>query len=124
MGGKFHISNTADFAESTKIGEIKRNPEMEWDSIAAATKGMARRYVRYAAPHRSNCNVAEMAFYDASGKKLHPIAVVTNDSTDTDHKAGRSASSPTRATNRCGTERRDYLSLVAFFTIAGKVWIV
>lgn len=88
VGGKFHTSNTADFAESTKTGEIKRNPEMEYDSIDTDPKGRAYRYLRYTAPRRSHCNVAEMEFYDANGKRLMPLAVVTDGNEDAGFKAG------------------------------------
>lgn len=87
VGGKFHTSNTADFTESTKIGEIKRNPEMEYDSIDTDTKGSACRYVRYTAPRRSHCNVAEMEFYDADGKRLMPVAIATDGNEDAGFKA-------------------------------------
>ena len=87
VGGKFHTSNTADFTESTKIGEIKRNPEMEYDSIDTDSKGSACRYVRYTAPRRSHCNVAEVEFYDASGKRLMPVAVITDGNEDAGFKA-------------------------------------
>ena len=87
VGGKFHTSNTADFAESTKIGEIKRNPEMEYDSIDTDSKGSACRYVRYTAPRRSHCNVAEVEFYDACGKRLMPVAIVTDGNEDAGFKA-------------------------------------
>ena len=88
VGGKFHTSNTVDFTESTKIGEIRRNPEMEFDSIYTDSKGSACRYVRYTAPRRSHCNVAEVEFYDASGKRLMPVAVVTDGNEDAGFKAG------------------------------------
>ena len=88
VGGKFHTSNTADFAENTKIGEIKRNPEMEYDSIDTDPKGRAYRYLRYTAPRRSHCNVAEVEFYDADGRRLMPVAVVTDGNEDAGFKAG------------------------------------
>ena len=88
VGGKFHTSNTADFTESTKIGEIRRNPEMEYDSIDTDSKGSACRYVRYTAPRRSHCNVAEVEFYDASGKRLLPVAIATDGNEDAGFKAG------------------------------------
>ena len=88
VGGKFHTSNTADFAESTKIGEIKRNPEMEYDSIDTDPKGRAYRYLRYTAPRRSHCNVAEVEFYDADGKRLLPKTVITDGNEDAGFKAG------------------------------------
>ena len=87
VGGKFHTSNTADFTESTKIGEIRRNPEMEYDSIDTDYKGSACRYVRYTAPRRSHCNVAEVEFYDASGKRLMPVAIATDGNEDAGFKA-------------------------------------
>lgn len=88
VGGKFHTSNTADFAESTKIGEIKRNPEMEYDSIDTDPKDRAYRYLRYTAPRRSHCNVAEVEFYDADGKRLLPKTVITDGNEDAGFKAG------------------------------------
>ena len=88
VGGKFHTSNTADFAESTKIGEIRRNPEMEYDSIDTDPKGREYRYLRYTAPRRSHCNVAEVEFYDADDKRLLPKAVVTDGNEDAGFKAG------------------------------------
>lgn len=88
VGGKFYTSNTADFTESTKIGEIKRNPEMEYDSIDTDSKGRAYRYLRYTAPRRSHCNVAEMEFYDANGKRLLPKTVITDGNEDAGFKAG------------------------------------
>ena len=87
VGGKFHTSNTADFTENTKIGEIRRNPEMEYDSIDTDSKGSACRYVRYTAPRRSHCNVAEVEFYDASGKRLMPKAIITDGNEDAGFKA-------------------------------------
>ena len=83
VGGRFHASDSADFTDKRKIAEITRNPEMEWDCVSADTKGRAYRYIRYTAPRRSHCNVAEVEFYDAEGKKLSPVSITTDGNEDT-----------------------------------------
>ena len=83
IGGKFHASDSAVFTDKRKIAEITRNPEMEYDSVSTDTKGSAYRYIRYTAPRRSHCNVAEVEFYDAGGKKLSPVSITTDGNEDT-----------------------------------------
>ena len=87
VDGKFHVSNTEGFTESVKIAEITRNPEMEWGSVATDTKGRAYRYIRYTAPRRSHCNVAELEFYDVEGKKIKPKSITTDGNEDAGFKA-------------------------------------
>ena len=87
VGGRFHASDSADFTDKRKIAEIMRNPEMERDSVSTDTKGRAYRYIRYTAPRRSHCNVAEVEFYDATGKKLSPVSITTDGNEDTGFKA-------------------------------------
>ena len=87
VGGKLHVSDTPDFTTAEIIAEIKRNPEMEYDSVTVDAKGTVHRYIRYTAPRRSHCNVAEIEFYDAEGNRLQPQTVTTDGNEDAGIKA-------------------------------------
>ena len=80
-------TNPENFTESVKIAEITRNPEMEYDSVTADTKGRAYRFICYTAPRRSHCNVAELEFYDIEGKKIKPKSITTDGNEDAGFKA-------------------------------------
>ena len=87
VGGKFHASDDDSFAAKTKLAKITRNPEMEYDSVTVDAAGTAHRYIRYTAPRRSHCNVAEVEFYDAKGNRLQPQTVTTDGNEDAGFKA-------------------------------------
>ena len=85
IGGTLSASTTADFISSLQVAEIKRNPEMEYDSVTVNLE--PQRYYRYTAPRNSACNVAEIAFYDNNGNKLQPQTVITDGTEDAGFKA-------------------------------------
>lgn len=74
---KFDVSDTDGFVKKTTIAEIKKNPEMMWDSVKVNLSGEKFRYLRYVASRRSHCNVAELEFYDGN-EKVVPLSVKTD----------------------------------------------
>ena len=88
VGGVFHASSSYLFTDAVKVAEITRNPDMEYDSVEAALGGREYRYIRYTAPRRSHCNVAELEFLDATGKKLVPLSIDTDGNEDAGFNAG------------------------------------
>lgn len=76
--GSFSASDKPDFENKMVVAEINRNPEMQMDSVQANYKDRQFRYLRYIAPKRSHCNVAEMQFYDSNGKLVIPNLITTD----------------------------------------------
>lgn len=80
--GVFVASNTTSFDKKVIVAEIDRNPEMQMDSVFANYKYGQFRYLRYMAPKRSHCNVAELYFYDCNKKQIFPNSVTTDGTED------------------------------------------
>lgn len=62
IGGVFEGSNDISFANADTIHVIKDMPTRLLNEVNLE-KGKKYRYVRYKGPSKSNCNVAEVAFY-------------------------------------------------------------
>lgn len=64
----FEVSDSADFSNAREIYRILEKPKLY--NKVTLKKRYSCRYVRYKAPYGSYCNVSEIVFYDASGRKL------------------------------------------------------
>ena len=73
----FVASSNYDFVDKQNVAEIQRNPDMQMDSVEANYAGKKYRYLRYIAPKRSHCNVAEFQFF-AGKEQLVPLSVKTD----------------------------------------------
>ena len=73
----FVASSHSEFADKQTVAEISRNPDMQMDSVVANYGGKKCRYLRYVAPKRSHCNVAEFLFYTGK-EQIVPLSVKTD----------------------------------------------
>ena len=62
IGGKFQVSNTADFAKDTTLFSITASPAGGKLSAKSVEAAQAFRYVRYLAPDGTFGDIAEMVF--------------------------------------------------------------
>lgn len=74
---KFEMTDNPNFDNTIEVGSIKRNPEMDYDSISVNLKGKNYRYLRYVSPKKSHCNVAEIMFFN-NGIRVYPINYAGN----------------------------------------------
>lgn len=72
-GAVFEVSDDSTFNHKLTIARIERNPEMRMDSVLLESS-VPYRYLRYIAPLRSHCNVAEIQFYDGN-RRLQPVSI-------------------------------------------------
>lgn len=69
VGGRLEASDDADFKTSTVLHEIDRVPQMWWNNYSVSVK-KPYRYYRFSAPYNCKCNIAEMRFYDKTGREV------------------------------------------------------
>jgi hypothetical protein len=69
INGVFEGANKSDFSDA-KVLYTVREASGKYFNTAIVRNPARFRYVRYVSPAKSNCNVAEIIFYDNSGNKL------------------------------------------------------
>lgn len=72
-GGRFEMSNTADFKDAVCVHNIKSVKWSGYDSVNVSVDKKYR-YCRYVSPAGGKCNIAEIAFYNDNGKiNIHNV---------------------------------------------------
>lgn len=74
---KFEMADNPDFDNTIEVGRIKRNPEMDYDSIHVDLAKTNYRYLRYVSPKKSYCNVAEFMFFNKNNR-IYPVNYAGN----------------------------------------------
>ncbi|MBE6265466.1 MAG: hypothetical protein E7102_03190 [Prevotella ruminicola] len=68
-GGRFQGSNRADFKDATDIYIFEGMTEGNWYELFI-NESHTFRYLRYAGPNGSFCNINELEFYDIEGREI------------------------------------------------------
>lgn len=78
--GSFEASNDSAFGRKVILHKIEDIPGDSAYTEVQVTAKTAYKYVRYMSPKGSSCNVAEIEFYNADGKKLKGKVIGTDGS--------------------------------------------
>jgi hypothetical protein len=72
IGGRFELSNHADFSKSVTIGTIEKKPKTYLRTIKNTTTKNKYKYIRYVAAKidSGRCNIAILNVYDLKNEKL------------------------------------------------------
>ncbi|WP_442587781.1 discoidin domain-containing protein [Pedobacter sp. AW31-3R] len=81
VGGSFEGSNTADFAKSTKLHEIKTTPGEHYEKVFLKNTDKFR-FIRYLSPVSSYGNIAEFKCYNQSSDRVKGKAIGSEGSLD------------------------------------------
>lgn len=76
VGGYFEGSNTADFKNPVLLAEIRKNPNMNYDTISVYNR-QAYRFYRYVSPKNGHCNIAEIQF-ESNDTIVSPISFMSD----------------------------------------------
>jgi hypothetical protein len=82
-GGQFHGANRPDFSDAVHLHAIPNHPEMVFHEVYPG-QPCQYRYYRYLSPPGGSCNIAELEFYGADGKRITGEMIGTPGSYDED----------------------------------------